>query len=162
MDSTLFSQTHGDPRSWSAADCETFQMRACLAPRTPVLTVPLLVPVRAGGRVAVQAQHTVTGGLLVHRAVGLPGWRLTHYSGRTLASFEHQWQALLAAVYLGPLTDWTQHPDALHADAATLITAVDAEVRRAGGVLLVTPGGAADRVLSARRMPTAVPSPSPA
>ncbi|MFI9311578.1 hypothetical protein [Streptomyces triculaminicus] len=156
MDSTLFSQTHGDPRSWSAADCETFQTLASLKPSTPPAPVQLLVPVLSGDRVAVQAKRTITDGLLVHRAVGLPGWRLTHYSGRALAAFEHQWQALLAAAYLGSLTDWAQHPGALRAEAAALITTVDAEVTRAGGVLMVTPGGLADRVLSARRVPTAV------
>ncbi|MGK5545695.1 hypothetical protein ACSNOH_13325 [Streptomyces sp. URMC 127] len=163
MDSIRFSQTHGDPLSWSAAECETSQILASFNPTAPFgAPAVLLVPVRGGGRVAVQVHRTVADGLLVHRAVGLPGWRLTHHSGRSIAGFEYRWQALLAAVYLERVADWRYSPSALRADTAALIADVDAGVRKAGGVLLVTPGGVADRVLSARRAPTAVPSPCPA
>ncbi|MEU8550521.1 hypothetical protein AB0C81_26670 [Streptomyces roseoverticillatus] len=152
MDSTTFSQTHGAPFSWSAADYEVCQNLASLNPPAPVAPVALLVPLRGGGRIAVQARRTVADGLLAHRAIGLPSWRLTHHSGRMIAGFEHQWQAFVAAAYLACLTDWTHSPSALRADTAAVIADIDAGVRKAGGVLLVTPGGVADRMLRVGRV----------
>ncbi|MFI0742695.1 hypothetical protein ACH4PU_32135 [Streptomyces sp. NPDC021100] len=112
--------------------------------------VALLVPVRGRGRIAVRVHRTLADGLFVHRAVGQPGWRLCHYSGLALAAVPHRWQGALAAALLAGVTDWTRGPADLRADVAALIEAVDGAVRQAGGELLLTPGGEAERLLSVR------------
>ncbi|MER5781286.1 hypothetical protein ABT104_06090 [Streptomyces mobaraensis] len=112
--------------------------------------IALLVPMHKGGRIAVRAHRTLAEGLLVHRAVGQPGWRLAHHSGLALAAVEQHWQGALAAALLAGVTDWTRSPAALREDVAAVIEDVDAAVRQAGGSLLLTPGGEAELLLNVR------------
>ncbi|MFI1258933.1 hypothetical protein ACH4U6_34875 [Streptomyces netropsis] len=102
--------------------------------------IPLTLRTMEGTLIAtIEAQLTTTPGLVIHRALDSPLWRLAHHSGQGIAEFESDHHAALAAQYLGALGDWTRSPEAILAHSPTLLQDVGVLVADAEGVLLVNP-----------------------